>query len=128
MTAKSWVLLVVAVALFAATSAWAAGPAARPTPAPAGDGLPIKLEATKGVSWMLIAAVLGMALASAGAAVSQAITASAALQGIARQPEASGKLFVPMILAIVFIETLAIYTLVLGLLFIFLNPLKGMLG
>jgi F-type H+-transporting ATPase subunit c len=127
MRSKTRVLILLAVVLFVTASVWAAEPAKSPAPA-GGETLAVKLEATKGVSWMLIAAVLGMALAAAGAAVSQAITASAALQGIARQPEASGKLFVPMILAIVFIETLAIYTLVLGLLFIFLNPLKGMLG
>jgi F-type H+-transporting ATPase subunit c len=77
---------------------------------------------------MLVAAVLGMAFAAAGAAVAQAVTANAALQGIARQPEASGKLLVPTILTIVFIETLAIYTLVVALLMIFVNPLKPLLG
>jgi F-type H+-transporting ATPase subunit c len=125
MHSKSLLLVVLAFTFLVGTCAFAAEPAK----APAGpDNIAVKLEATKAISWMLLAAVLGMAFAAAGAAVSQAITASAALQGIARQPEASGKLFMPMILTVVFIETLAIYTLVLGLLFIFVNPLKGMLG
>ena len=117
--------LVVAATAFCGAAAFAAGaPAAPASPSVAN---PVTAEAVKGMAWILLAAVLGMALAAAGAAVSQAITASAALQGIARQPEASGKIFVPMILAIVFIETLAIYTLVVALLLIFLNPLKGFL-
>jgi len=117
-----------AVIIVAAALAGAAYPAERPAQleSPAGAGL--AGTAAKGLSWVLLAAVLGMAFAAAGAAVAQAVTANAALQGIARQPEASGKLFVPMILAIVFIETLAIYTLVVALLLIFANPLKGLLG
>ncbi len=122
---KSWLgITVLTLVLIAGTAAAADAPAK----APAGPAVSIAGTAAQGLSWVLLAAVLGMAIAAAGAAVSQAITASAALQGIARQPEASGKLFVPMILAIVFIETLAIYTLVVALLLIFANPLKGLLG
>ncbi len=122
---KSWLgITVLTLVLIAGTAAAAEAPAK----APAGPAVSIAGTAAQGLSWVLLAAVLGMAIAAAGAAVSQAITASAALQGIARQPEASGKLFVPMILAIVFIETLAIYTLVVALLLIFANPLKGLLG
>lgn len=112
-------MLVVAVgAAFAAEEKSAA-------PAEAGA---IADTAAKGLSTVLLFAVAGMAFAAVGAAFSQAITAAAALHGIARQPEASGKLFVPMILAIVFIETLAIYTLVVALLLIFTNPLTALLG
>jgi F-type H+-transporting ATPase subunit c len=88
----------------------------------------LRETAAKGLSWTLVAAVLGMAFAAAGAAVAQAVTANAALQGMARQPEASGKLFVPMLLTVVFIETLGIYTLFVAILLIFANPLKGLLG
>jgi F-type H+-transporting ATPase subunit c len=116
--------MMTAVAIYGATAFAAGSPAGPASPSTAN---PVTAEAVKGMAWILLAAVLGMALAAAGAAVSQAITASAALQGIARQPEASGKIFVPMILAIVFIETLAIYTLVVALLLIFTNPLKGLL-
>lgn len=125
MRGKSVLLVVLALTFLLGTFALAAEPAKAPAGSP---NLAVKLEATKAISWMLLAAVLAMAFAAAGAAVAQAVTASAALQGIARQPEASGKLFMPMILTVVFIETLAIYTLVLGLLFIFVNPLKGLLG
>jgi F-type H+-transporting ATPase subunit c len=108
-----------AAAAFGADAAGDAGKVATP-------GVPE--TAAKGLSWTLVAAVLGMAFAAAGAAVAQAVTANAALQGIARQPEASGKLFVPMLLTVVFIETLAIYTLFVAILLIFANPLKGLLG
>jgi F-type H+-transporting ATPase subunit c len=103
--------------------------AAETTDDAAGEVPPALREtAARGFSWMLVAAVLGMAFAAAGAAVAQAVTANAALQGIARQPEASGKLFVPMLLTVVFIETLGIYTLFVAILLIFANPLKGLLG
>jgi F-type H+-transporting ATPase subunit c len=107
----------------------AAAFAAEKTGDAAGEIPPTLRETTaKGFSWTLVAAVLGMAFAAAGAAVAQAVTANAALQGIARQPEASGKLFVPMLLTVVFIETLGIYTLFVAILLIFANPLKGLLG
>jgi F-type H+-transporting ATPase subunit c len=118
MGAKTWFLTSLVVLALAAAAYGAAEPAKAP----------VAETATRGLSNVLLFAVLGMALAAVGAAFSQAITAAAALNGIARQPEASGKLFVPMILAIVFIETLAIYTLVVALLLIFANPLTGLLG
>lgn len=124
MSVRTAVIILFLVTI-ASSASFAAGPA-KPASGPAGDHL--ARTAAEGMSWILLAAVLGMAFAAAGAAVAQAVTANAALQGIARQPEASGKLFVPMILAIVFIETLAIYTLVVALLLIFANPLKGLLG
>ncbi|HUU56890.1 MAG TPA: ATP synthase F0 subunit C [bacterium] len=124
MSIKTWLLIGLVSLAFAAAAAYGAAeepaaPAGAPTSADA---------AAKGLSTVLLFAVAGMAFAAVGAAFSQAITAAAALNGIARQPEASGKLFVPMILAIVFIETLAIYTLVVALLLIFSNPLTALLG
>jgi F-type H+-transporting ATPase subunit c len=120
MGVKTWSLIGLVCFIFAAGAAY--GAAGTPA-APASTDV-----AAKGFSNVLLFAVAGMAFAAAGAAFAQAITAAAALNGIARQPEASGKLFVPMILAIVFIETLAIYTLVVALILIFANPLKALLG
>jgi len=119
MRVKTWLLVGLVGLAFAGTAAYGATEGVVRT---------AEAEAAKGLSTVLLFAVLGMAIAAVGAAFSQAITAAAALNGIARQPEASGKLFVPMILAIVFIETLAIYTLVVALLLIFANPLAGLLG
>lgn len=49
-------------------------------------------------------------LAALAGTLSQGRTASAALEGIARNPQASGQIFVPMILGLAFIESLVILT------------------
>jgi F-type H+-transporting ATPase subunit c len=125
MTIKTLTWFVIAILAFGAAAAFGAEETGEVDEKPSAS---LRETAAKGFSWMLVAAVLGMAFAAAGAAVAQAITANAALQGIARQPEASGKLFVPMLLTVVFIETLGIYTLFVAILLIFANPLQGLLG
>jgi F-type H+-transporting ATPase subunit c len=125
MNAKTLTWLAILIFVVSVGSAFAASKTGSAAPDTATS---LRETTAKGFSWMLVAAVLGMAFAAAGAAVAQAVTANAALQGIARQPEASGKLFVPMLLTVVFIETLAIYTLFVAILLIFANPLKGLLG
>jgi F-type H+-transporting ATPase subunit c len=45
----------------------------------------------------------------------QGKTAAAALEGIARNPNASGKIFVPMIIGLALIESLVIYAFVIAL-------------
>jgi F-type H+-transporting ATPase subunit c len=125
MTVKTLTWLAILILLVGVGSAFAASKTSSTAP---GSSTTLRETTAKGFSWMLVAAVLGMAFAAAGAAVAQAVTANAALHGIARQPEASGKLFVPMLLTVVFIETLAIYTLFVVILLIFANPLKGLLG
>jgi F-type H+-transporting ATPase subunit c len=64
----------------------------------------------------LMAAGLGMALAAFGGALGQGKAAAAALEGIARNPSASDKLFTPMILGLALIESLVIYSLVISIL------------
>ena len=64
--------------------------------------------------WGLVAAGLGMALAAFGGALGQGKAAAAALEGIARNPGASDKLFTPMILGLALIESLVIYSLVIS--------------
>jgi F-type H+-transporting ATPase subunit c len=94
-------LTFIAVSLFAplAFAAEAAAPAA------AGDS-------TK--AWIAIAAGFGLAIAAFGGAISQGRTAATALDGIARNPGASGKIFVPMILGLALIESLVIYSLIIS--------------
>ena len=58
---------------------------------------------------LAIAAGFGMAIAAFGAAFGQGKVASSACEGIARNPAASGKLFVPMIIGLALIESLVIY-------------------
>ena len=60
-----------------------------------------------------IAIALGIGLAAMAGAIGQSRTASAALEGIARNPNAADKLFVPMILGLAFIESLVLFTWVL---------------
>jgi F-type H+-transporting ATPase subunit c len=62
-----------------------------------------------------LAAGLGIGIAAFGGALGQGRAAAAALEGIARNPNASGKIFVPMILGLALIESLVIYALVVAL-------------
>jgi len=67
----------------------------------------------------LLAAGFGIALASTAGAIAQAHTAASALEGISRNPGAAEKMFVPMILGLVLIESLVIYTLVVSIIMLF---------
>jgi len=68
------------------------------------------------------AAVLAMAVAAFGCALGQGNAIARALEGIARQPEAAGKIQGPLLIGLGFIESLAIYVLVIALIIIFANP------
>lgn len=63
---------------------------------------------------LALAAGFGIALAAFGGALGQGRAASAALEGIARNPGASDKIFVPMIIGLALIESLVIYALVIS--------------
>ncbi len=65
-------------------------------------------------AWYAIAAAIAIALPAFGGAFGQGRAASAALEGIARNPGAAGKLFTPMILGLALIESLVIYGLVIA--------------
>ncbi len=62
---------------------------------------------------MAIAAGFGMALAAFGCALGQSKVASAACEGMARNPGAAGAIRASMILGLVFIETLLLFTLLI---------------
>jgi F-type H+-transporting ATPase subunit c len=61
-----------------------------------------------------IAAALAIALPALGGAIGQGRAAAAALEGIARNPSASGKIFVPMILGMALIESLVLFGLIIA--------------
>ena len=61
-----------------------------------------------------IAAGLGIGIAAFGGSLGQGRAAAAALEGIARNPNAYDKLFTPMILGLALIESLVIYALVIA--------------
>jgi F-type H+-transporting ATPase subunit c len=62
-----------------------------------------------------LAAGLAIGIAAAGCGLGQGRAGAAALDGIARNPNASDKLFTPMILVLALIESLAIYALVIAI-------------
>lgn len=61
-----------------------------------------------------IAAAIAIALPALGGALAQGRAAAAALEGIARNPGASGKIFVPMILGMALIESLVLFGLIMA--------------
>ncbi|MCB9643674.1 MAG: ATP synthase F0 subunit C [Myxococcales bacterium] len=65
--------------------------------------------------WIALAAGIGLGIAAFGGALGQGKAASSALEGIARNPEASGRLFLPLILGLALIESLVIYAFVIAL-------------
>ena len=69
--------------------------------------------AAGGKGLLAIAAGFGMALAAFGGALGQGRIASAACEGMARNPGAAAAIRAAMILGLVFVETLALFTLVI---------------
>ncbi len=65
-----------------------------------------------------MAAAFGMAIAAAGCGIGQGLGLKAACEGTARNPEAGGKIMVTLILGLAFVESLAIYALVVNLMLI----------
>jgi F-type H+-transporting ATPase subunit c len=61
-----------------------------------------------------LGAALAIGLAVLGGAFAQGKTAASALDGIARNPAASGKIFVPMIIGLALIESLVLYAFVIA--------------
>ncbi len=61
-----------------------------------------------------IAAAITIGLAALGGTFAQGKAASAALEGIARNPEAQGKIFTPMLLGMALIESLVILGFVIA--------------
>ena len=61
-----------------------------------------------------LAAAIAIGLAALAGTMSQGKAAAAALEGIARNPEAQGKIFTPMILGMALIESLVILAFVIA--------------
>lgn len=66
-----------------------------------------------------IAAAVAIAVVAAGGAIAMGLAISKAVDGIARQPEADGKIRTSLMLGLVFIETAIIYALIVAILIIF---------
>lgn len=71
---------------------------------------------------LVLAVGFGLPIAVIGAGLGQGKAAASALEGIARQPEASGKIQTAMIIGLALIESLVIYALVIALLLLVKLP------
>jgi F-type H+-transporting ATPase subunit c len=75
--------------------------------------------ASSGVGqWAALAAGFGLAIAASCGALAQGRAVASALEGIARNPNAAGKIMTPMILGLALIESLVIYMLVIAFILI----------
>jgi F-type H+-transporting ATPase subunit c len=72
----------------------------------------------------VIAAGIGMGLGAVGTGIGQGFAVKGAVEGIARNPSASGKILTSMMIGLAMIESLAIYALVVCLIILFANPYK----
>ena len=66
--------------------------------------------------------IIGIGFAAFGGAIGQGISISKAVEGIARQPEASSKIQTVLLIGLAFIESIVIYVLVIVLILLFADP------
>ncbi|MGI8922460.1 MAG: ATP synthase F0 subunit C [Fimbriimonadales bacterium] len=65
------------------------------------------------IQGIALAIGIGIGFAVLGAGIGQGLAANGAMNGMARQPELAGKIQTGMIIALAFVESLVIFTLVL---------------
>ena len=73
-------------------------------------------------AWCMIAAGFGMAIGSFGTGIGQGLAIKSAVEGVARNPGASGKIMTIMLIGLAMIESLAIYVFVVAMIILFANP------
>jgi len=73
-------------------------------------------------AWCVMAAAVGMGLGSFGTGIGQGMAIQKAVEGVARNPGASGKIMTVMLVGLAMIESLAIYCLVVAMIILFANP------
>ena len=88
-------------------------------------GLELKLGALGMLKYAALAAGWGLGFAAGLCGIGQGLSIKAAMEGIARNPEASGKITVGMIIGLAMIEALTIYMLVVALIILFADPFKA---
>jgi F-type H+-transporting ATPase subunit c len=66
--------------------------------------------------WLGLGAALAFGLSALGGGIGQGRASGAALEGIARNPQAYNRIFTPMILGLALIESLVIYGLLIAFL------------
>ncbi len=70
----------------------------------------------------IVGAVIAVSIGSLGPALAEGRAVAAAMDAIARQPEAAGTISRTLFVGLAMIETMAIYCLVVALLLLFANP------
>ena len=70
----------------------------------------------------VVAAGIGMGLGSFGTGIGQGLAIQKAVEGVARNPGASGKIMTIMLIGLAMIESLAIYVFVVAMIILFANP------
>ena len=70
----------------------------------------------------IIAAAVAVSFGAIGPALAEGRSVAAAMDAIARQPEAAGAVSRTLFVGLAMIETMAIYCLVIALLLLFANP------
>ena len=73
----------------------------------------------------ILAAALAVSIGSIAPALAEGRSVAAAMDAIARQPEAAGTISRTLFVGLAMIETMAIYCLVVALLLLFANPYAG---
>ena len=74
-------------------------------------------------SYAVMAAGLGIGIAAFGTGIGQGMAVKSSVEGIARNPEASGKITVTMLIGLAMIESLCIYALVVALIILYAYPM-----
>lgn len=95
-------IVMTAVLLLLAVSAFAQGPATGTAPA------------DTGVRWNLVSAAFLLGIAAAAGAIGQSRGIAAACEGIARNPSAAAAIRLAMIIGLALIESLVIYALIIA--------------
>ena len=93
----------------------------------AADGDP-KATAVQFFSYCAVAAGLAIGIAAFGCGIGQGMAVRGACEGIARNPDSSGKVTVTMLIGLAMIESLSIYALVIALILIYANPVSTAIG
>lgn len=107
-----WVLFMAAIVAAMATPAFAEAEAAAKS---AGGANSFYIA-------VAIVAAAAMAFAAVGVSFAQSHAIKAAVEGIARNPGASGKILPTLLIGLAMLESLAIYVLVIALILLFANP------
>lgn len=70
----------------------------------------------------VLVAGFGMALGTIGTGLGQGLAVKSAVEGVSRNPGASGKILTTMMIGLAMIESLAIYVFVVCMIILFANP------